>query len=261
MKRTPWQIQRAVIFALVVRELQTRFGGRLIGLFWVLAEPLLHIGAILMVRVVLRQRFEGVMLDMPVYLVVAMIPFFMSRNIWFRVMDGASANIGLFGYRQVKPFDAFIARPIIELCLYTMVFVVLMAGFGWYGMRFLPVRPLEFLGVVLVFVVLGFGLGLISAVITRQVPAAAIAIRLFALPLYLLSGVLMRIDSLPPAIQQYLVWNPMLHLVELTRWAYFPSYRPLWSINIEYPLIWTFVVIGLGVSLYRLRRQELLSRA
>jgi capsular polysaccharide transport system permease protein len=261
MKRTPWQIQRAVIFALVVRELQTRFGGRLLGLFWVLLEPMLHIGAILLIRVVLRERFAGVMLDMPVYLVVAMIPFFLFRNIWFRVMDGASANVGLFGYRQVKPFDAFVARPIIELVLYTMVFIVFMAAFGWYGMRFLPARPLEFMAVVLVFVVMGFGLGLISAVLTRELPAASIAIRLFALPLYILSGVLIRIDNLPPAIQAYLVWNPLLHLVELTRWAYFPSYKPLWSINIEYPLMWTFIVMGLGVTLYRLRRRELLSRA
>ncbi|HSI56065.1 MAG TPA: kpsM protein, partial [Ideonella sp.] len=76
MKRTSWQIQRAVIFALVVRELQTRFGGRLIGLFWVIAEPMVHISIILLIRVVLRQRFSGVMLDSAVYLTVAMIPFF-----------------------------------------------------------------------------------------------------------------------------------------------------------------------------------------
>jgi capsular polysaccharide transport system permease protein len=261
MKRTPWQIQRAVIFALVVRELQTRFGGRMIGLFWVILEPLLHITVILLMRAVLRQRFSGVMLDTVVYLTVAMIPFFMFRNIWFRVMDGARANTGLFAYRQVKPFDAFIARPIIEFCLYAMVFVVMMAGFGWYGYEYLPVRPLEYLGVVLLFMITGFGLGLISAVLTRELPAAAIAIRLISFPLYVLSGVIIRIDNLPPEIQPYLLYNPMLHLVELSRWAYFPSYRPMWAINLEYPLAFAFVVTFLGVTMYRLRRRELLSRA
>lgn len=261
MKRTPWQIQRAVIFALVVRELQTRFGGRMIGLLWVITEPILHISIILLMRVVLRQRFEGVMLDTAVYLTVAMIPFFMFRNIWFRVMDGARANTGLFAYRQVKPFDAFLARPIIEFCLYAMVFVVMMAAFGWYGYEFLPVRPLEYLGVVLLFMLTGFGLGLISAVLTREIPGAAVAIRLVSLPLYILSGVILRIENLPPEIQPYLLYNPMLHLVELSRWAYFSSYRPMWAINLEYPLTFTFIVVGLGVTLYRLRRLELLTRA
>ena len=30
-KRSPWEIQRAVIFALFIRELQTRMGGRWLG--------------------------------------------------------------------------------------------------------------------------------------------------------------------------------------------------------------------------------------
>jgi len=261
MKRTSWQIQRAVIFALVVRELQTRFGGRLIGLFWVIVEPMLHISIILLIRVVLRERFSGVMLDSAVYLTVAMIPFFIFRNVWFRVMEGANANAGLFGYRQVKPFDAFVARVIIELVLYAMVFVVMMAGFGWYGYEYLPARPLEFMAVVLIFAAFGFGLGLISAVAGHQLPALRTFIRLTSMPLYLLSGVVLPISNLPPSVQAYLIWNPLLHLVELTRWAYFPSFHPLWEINFEYPLAWTFVVVGIGFSLYRLRRLELQTRS
>lgn len=261
MKRTSWQIQRAVIFALVVRELQTRFGGRLIGLFWVIAEPMVHISVILLIRVVLRQRFSGVMLDSAVYLTVAMIPFFVFRNIWFRVMEGANANAGLFGYRQVKPFDAFVARVIIEVVLYSIVFVVMMAGFGWYGYEYLPAMPLEFMGVVLIYLAMGFGLGLISAVGAHELPALRTFIRLSSMPLYLLSGVVLPISNLPPAIQAYLVWNPLLHLVELSRWAYFPSYHPLWQINFEYPLAWAFALMGIGVMMYRLRRLELQTRA
>ena len=42
--RSPWQIQRSVVFALLLREVKGRFGGRLIGGFWVLFEPLVHLG-------------------------------------------------------------------------------------------------------------------------------------------------------------------------------------------------------------------------
>ena len=39
-------------------------------------------------------------------IVVAMLPYFILRNIWFRMMSAVDANAGLFSYRQVKPADA-----------------------------------------------------------------------------------------------------------------------------------------------------------
>ncbi|HSI56529.1 MAG TPA: hypothetical protein VLA16_03155, partial [Ideonella sp.] len=62
-------------------------------------------------------------------------------------------------------------------------------------------------------------------------------------------------------IQVYLLWNPLLHLVELTRWAYFPSYQPLWEVNAGYPLAVAFAVMGIGVMMYRQRRLQLQTRA
>ena len=90
MKRSSWQIQKAVVFALILRELKTRFGGRMIGLLWVLFEPITNIALMLVMRILIRDRYAGVMIDIVVYLVVAMIPFFAFRNIWFRMMGAES---------------------------------------------------------------------------------------------------------------------------------------------------------------------------
>lgn len=261
MKRSSWQIQKAVVFALILRELKTRFGNRLVGLFWVLFEPMANIAVMLILRVVVRQRSTGVMIEPAVYLVIAMIPFFIFRNIWFRMMNAIDGNAGLFGYRQVKPADAMAARAIMEVVLYTMIFVAFMLIFAWMDYRWLPDKPLEYLGVVAVFVTWGIGAGLMSAVGVKKFPAINTFLQLTSFPLYITSGVLIPITTFPPLAIQILMWNPLLHLVELSRWAFFSTYHPLMGVNLEYPLVVGMVMLFLGVSLFFVNRQRVLLRS
>ena len=100
-KRTAWDIQRAVFLALFVRELKTRFGGRWLGVFWVLLEPTAHLAMLLVIFAFIRHRLlPG--LEFPVFLLTGLVPFFVFRNLTLRGMDSVDSNRGLFGYRQVK---------------------------------------------------------------------------------------------------------------------------------------------------------------
>jgi capsular polysaccharide transport system permease protein len=261
MKRSSWQIQKAVILAMLLRELKTRFGGRFVGLIWVLFEPMANIAMMLALKVVLRERFAGVQIDVPVYLVIAMIPFFIFRNIWYRMMTAIQGNAGLFGYRQVKPADAMAARAIMETVIYLMIFCAFLLIFLWMDYQVLPRRPLEYMGIVCVFILFGIGLGLLSAVGVRKFPALATFLQLISFPLYITSGVLIPITSFPPLVIQILMWNPMLHLVELSRWAYFPTYHPLMGVNLEYPLACALTALFLGTMLFFVNRRRVLQRA
>lgn len=260
MKRSSWQIQKAVILAMMLRELKTRFGGRFVGLFWVLFEPMANIAMMLALKVVLRERFAGVQIDVPVYLVIAMIPFFIFRNIWYRMMTAIQGNAGLFGYRQVKPADAMAARAIMETVIYLMIFCAFLLIFLWMDYQVLPRQPLEYMGIVSVFILFGIGLGLMSAVGVRKFPALATFLQLTSFPLYITSGVLIPITSFPPLVIQILMWNPMLHLVELSRWAYFPTYHPLMGVNLEYPLACALTALFLGTMLFFVNRRRVLQR-
>jgi capsular polysaccharide transport system permease protein len=260
MTRTSWQIEKAVVFALILRELKTRFGNRLVGLFWVLFEPMANIASVLILRVIVRQRFAGVQIEPAVYLVVAMLPFFIFRNIWFRMMNAVGANSGLFGYRQVKPADAMASRTIMETIMYVMIWVAFMLVFAWMGYRFVPYRPIEYMGMVAMFIIWGVGLGLLSAVGVHKLPALNTFLQLLSFPLYITSGVLIPINSFPATVIAILEWNPLLHMVELTRWAFFPTYHPLMGVNAMYPLVWGMVFLFLGVSLFFVNRQKLLLR-
>jgi capsular polysaccharide transport system permease protein len=259
-KRPPAEIEKAVIFALVMRELKTRFGNRLIGLFWVLFEPTAYIYLLLTVRSVLRAHYLGPTLEYPVYHVVAMIPYFVFRSIWFRVMDAAASNQGLFAYRQVKPFDAMIARAGLEMYVYVGVFFCVLGTLAWFGLKFFPDDPVTYIWCWVIQYFLGFGFGEFFMVLTHGRPHAKVFVRLLAMAMYLLSGILIPLAQFPPDVQYWLMLNPTANLVEIERVAYYHEYVPIPGTSMFYVLMWTIALLAAGHVLYRLNRLKLLRR-
>lgn len=256
--RSAWAVQRSVLFALILRELKTRFGGQWLGALWTLGEPLVHVAAMLLILGYWRHRLlPGV--DYVMFLVTGLVPFFMFRSLGLRLMAAVDSNMGLFAYRQVKPFDTLISRAVLETSIYSFVYVALLMGLGWYGFDVIPDRPLELMGVSAIFLVIGFGLGTALAVLTDTAPQARALVRLAFWPLYLVSCVILPVQTLPPEIRQWLLWNPVLHALELLRGYYFSGYRPLEETSLSYVVFTALVTLALGLSLYRVRRHRLVA--
>lgn len=258
LARGPWAIQRSVLFALLLRELKTRFGGQWLGAVWTIGEPLVHVGLMLLILGYWRHRLlPGV--DYVMFLITGLVPFFMFRSLALRVMGAVDANMGLFAYRQVKPFDALISRAALETGLYSIVYVVLLAMLAWLGLDVLPDRPLELIGVSALFLVSGFGLGTMLAVLTDDATQVRSFVRLAFWPLYLLSCVILPVQTLPPDVRKWLLWNPILHALELLRGFYFTGYRPLPEASLAYVGFFALGTLALGLSLYRVRRHRLVA--
>lgn len=256
--RSPWQIQRAVLYAIIVRELQTRFGGRWLGAIWFVLEPLAHVLLLLAVFGFLHRRVAPGM-PYPVFLVTGLLPFFAFRSVATRLMDAVDANRGLFAYRQVKPMDAFVSRALLELGLYSTVYIVTLALLAWIGFDALPARPLEMLGILAALIVFGVALGVIFAVATDEVPQLRPFVRMAFFPLYFLSGVIFPVRAIPPEYIPLLLWNPLLHFVELARAFFFERYALLPGIDHGYALAWPIFSLALALALYRARRLRLVA--
>lgn len=254
-RRSALQIQRSVLFALVVRELRARVQGRWLGLLWMLAEPLAHV-LLLVALFGFRRGFGTTNVELPVFLVTGLLPFFMFRNLARRLPQAVRANRGLFAYRQVLPFDAMLARAIVEVGLYGAVYLVALALLGWLGYHWLPSAPLELIAVGLTLVGLGTALGFVLAVAVHERPRVDTVVGLAFIPLYLLSGVIFPLHNLAPEIREWLLWNPVLHLVELFRACSISAYQPLPGVALGYPLAVTIVLAALAMSLYRVFRHD-----
>lgn len=259
-KRSSWEIQVTVVYALLLRELKTRFGGKLVGLFWVLFEPVLNIFILLFVRAVLRTRAIGPTIEYPVYHVVAMIPYFIFRSSWFRAMEAVSGNVGLFAYRQVKPMDAVVARVVLEAIIYFFVFLCVLGTLAWFGMKFLPDDPLLYIACWFTNILLGVGLGECCLVLTHGRHNAKAIVRLMSMPLYLLSGILLPLKSFPPDVLYWLMLNPTANLVEMERVAYYNEYTPAKGATLGYPIMCGLVLLAVGHALYRINHRKLTRR-
>ncbi len=256
--RSAWQIQKSVVFALFLRELKTRFGAYRFGYVWLLLEPLAHVLALSLIFGLFRDRaLFGI--DFPVFIVTGVVPFLMFKNIALRVMDGVDANRGLFAYRQIKPMDTFVARALLDAFLGVTVFALILAGMAWVGLD-VPLRdPFGVVFLFAAFVLAGLGLGMVLCVVTWYLPEAKTLIRIAFLPLYLLSGIIFPVAALPAEFLPYLLWNPLLHAVELLRGAFFGAYHVLPDISLLFVWLTTLALLYLGLAWYRTKRFALVT--
>lgn len=257
-KRPALRVQRDVLFALIVREAHTRVGGQWVGAIWTLIEPLAHTMLFVTLYGILVTS-QGPVADYPVFLAVGMVSFFFFQNLESRLMDGIESNRGVFSYRQVRPIDVLLARAVIEFGMNLLVSLFTISLLGWLGYPVLPNDPLGVVGVNLLIAGLGTAYGIVLASLVHDRPRVKSMVRMTALPLYLSSGVMFKVDLLPREYIEILLWNPMLHLVELSRHAFMDSYTPTPGVNPFYPLMTTLVFLAWGLTLYRAKRHQLVA--
>ncbi|MDS1309447.1 ABC transporter permease [Marinobacter xiaoshiensis] len=258
--RTPWQITIGVWQALFLREAVARISADRVAWLWLLAEPIAHVLLLVWVRTLIgRVRLVPGAEYIP-WLVVGITTFIMFRNQMNRGMEAISANRGLFAYRQVQPVDTVIARCGLEGILSTLVFSLIILLFSLAGYHLLPQHPLQVLHAWLAVWVFGAGVAMIFSVIVTSLPEAGKFIRMVMFPLYFLSGVMIPVQYFPHELQQYLIYNPMLHAIELLRTGIFEAYRPVSGISFLYLHYWVWGSLFLGLLLQLRFRQRLLAQ-
>lgn len=257
-RRSAWDVQRAVLFALLLREMKARVGGQWVGAVWTLIEPLTHV----MIIVTILGFLRGVVIpgiEYPVFLVTGLLPYFLFQHLALRLMDGIDANRGLFSYRQVKPLDTLISRAAVEGLMNLSVYAFSLGLLAWLGFHVVPHSLLDALGANALMALLGTGVGVLSAVLTHDRPRLRSFVRMSMLPLYFASGVIFRVDLLPREYLDWLLLNPMLHLVELSRHAFIAAYVPTQGVNALYPALFGLTVMALALLLYRAERLRLVT--
>lgn len=250
--RSHYQIQLDVIYALLLRELSSRFGKSRGGFIWVMVEPIAHLVVPVITFGFIRQRMvPGV--EYPVFLAYGFLPFLLFKAVCLQIVDGVNAAQGLLSYRQVMLTDVFIARAIAYAVIQAIVFTVVLAGLALLGYDVLPVRPLEFAGVLGLTALFAFGLGVVFAALASLIPDSRSLIHVIFMPLYFISGILFPVTRFPDEWVRLMAFNPVLHIVELTRTMALDGYVAVKYTTLFYPAALALVTTMIGLMLYRLR--------
>lgn len=146
-----------VIFAILIRELKTRFGIYGLGYLWAVVEPLIGIAIFVGIRGILtgslRQRADKIIyhVDYPLFLAAGLVPFFMFRHSVGQIIHSIEANKGLFYYQPVKPIDAMFVRWILEGIIFVFVWISVFTILYFIGFKTEIKDPLSLLGIYILF--------------------------------------------------------------------------------------------------------------
>lgn len=257
--RSSAKIVKSVLFALILREMRGMFGARRFGAFWMFFEPVMQIGLIMAMF-----SFRSVTLtsgiEMPLFFMTGMIPFFLLRNVVTKGMEAVNANRALFGYKQIKPFDTVVARTLMEAALYACVYVIFMfiLGFG-FGYDVSIRDPIKWTVVIVIGLAFSFSLGLLFCILGEMLEESKVVVKILFFPLYLISGVIFPIWIFPEEVLNWLLWNPYLHIIDELRLATFDYYPDHPGVSVLYPLKATMLMLLLAMGLYRIRRLKLIA--
>lgn len=249
-RRSALTAQLSVIHALVLREMQLRFGESKLGYLWLVGEPLLLAFGISAVHWVTGHDIG----DIPVFLFYALgySPFFMFRAIVNRNATAVTGSSNLLFHQNIKVNDLTISRTVMEAaaCITVVMLIVCFAIFidgAW------PAHPGLF--------VLGL---LLSAIVSHGFSSLLAALVVFYEPLermihpltYLMmpfSGAFLMMSSVTPEYRQILLWNPMVHVHEAIRHAQWGD-RLVSYYDISYVLLWALILNLLGIAALRAAR-------
>jgi len=246
--RTSWQVTRSVWHALFMREAIARTTADRMAWFWMLAEPVAMIGLMVLVRTVIfgstRTIYGAGFIE---WLVVGLFGFYLFRESLVRSLGVINAARALFTFRQVKSVDPVLIRVLFDGILRTTVFVIFILIGGLLELDAVADDPLLALWYWLSLWLLGAGFALFFSVAGHLVPEVARVIKLISLPLMLTSGVIIPLSYLPSEVQAVLLYNPVVHALELLRSGFFEAYTISPYISVSY--LWTWVLLSFTAGL------------
>ncbi|WP_375055679.1 ABC transporter permease [Zobellella sp. DQSA1] len=248
--RSSWQVTRNVWHAMFMREALARTMSDRFAAFWMLAEPVLFVMIMIGVRQLLGRVRVIAGADFIPWLLVGLMTFFLFRDGMTRAMGAINANKALFAYRQVKPVDTVLVRCALEGLLKTMVLVILLVGAALLGHDTFPDNPLGTLFIWGSVWLLGTGIGLVVSVGATLIPEVEKIVRMMAIPLMLISGAILPVNFLRHDIQEFVLYNPILHGIELIRLQFFHRYVTLSGVDLLYLYYWALGSIALGLLLH-----------
>lgn len=248
-------VEVRVISALVLREARTRFGKSRLGYTWALLEPIsyvLSIAALFM----MGGRSPSIGSSFAEFLLTGIVPFMAFRDTTNRLTGAISANRSLLMFPIVRNTDVIAGRASLEILTQAFLVMILFAGFAAVGLAGMPDDLLGFLKGFGALILLGLGVGTMSAVGSIVVPNWDALFGMVMRVLFFTSGAFFALDQMPTTIARYLAWNPVIHGVEWVRAGYFLSYKAT-HLDREYILVWGVVTLTLGLLWERAARRRI----
>ncbi len=255
--RKQLNVWKSVLFALFLREMQSQFNDKL-GLAWAFIEPFAFIFGLSYMRS-LMSGGEVHTIPILIYMMVGMI-FIQSFLTPLNKVAGAfKKNKPLYAFRQVQPVSGLIVAGFMEFTIKVTVVLLAMVTLYLLGIDASVHNPLLLLSLFLLLWLFTVSLSCIIGIATAFVPEVSKIINVITRPLFFISCVFFSLQDFPPEYWHWLTWNPLVHFIELARYACYESYGDS-GVSFNYAAGSTFVFFFFAACLYHLNWKGILSR-
>ena len=246
------------ITALILREMSTRYGKNPGGYLWAFLEPL---GAILVLSIAFSVLFRnpGLGSSFILFYATGFVPFWVYQQVSSTVSRAIVFSRPLLMYPIVRWTDAIFARAILNSLTAIFAGYIIIGVFVILEDVHVVVRVIPALSAVLLALYLGFGIGVLNCALMGLWPTWGIVWSIITRPLFIVSGVLFLFDHLPLFAREILVWNPLVHVIGLSRVGFYPTYNPNY-ISVLYVLTWATVTTLVGMILMARYHRYILNR-
>jgi capsular polysaccharide transport system permease protein len=215
--------QFSITFALIVREMTTRYGNKFGGYMWAVLDPVLTI-AILTTVFSAVAHIPPLGRSFTLFFATGYAAFYMYRSTSDQVSSAVEANRALLNYPVVHPYDTILGRIVLQIATLFVVNVLLFSGIylvtPFDGINLGPI----FLASIIA-ILLGAGVGASNIVWFHLSSTYQQVWGIINRPAFIVSGVFFLPESVPNPFREVLLWNPLVHIIGLFRQGFYPTYR------------------------------------
>ena len=256
-ERSTIKVWGDVIFAIFLREIKSKFSDKL-GIIWAVISPLSFILMMSSMRGVLGGETTH---SMPNFFFMAYGLVYIQLLISTISAAGGAIqkNKSLFAFRQVQPISSIIACCGLELLIKIFVIIPIFLFAAFLRLEIQIADPLEVILNLIKVWLIGMSIGtlfsLASCYVTEVTKIQSLLIR----PLLFISGTFFSLQDFHPSIWPYLDWNPILHAIELSRQAAYPTFGAV-GVSDFYLDISTLVCVFFALACYHISWKQAISR-
>ena len=212
------------IAALILREMGTTSGRTSGGYLWAILEPAAGI-ALLTLVFSLMMRSPPLGTSFPVFYATGILPFLLYNDVSGKLAQAIRFSKPLLAYPRLTFVDALIARFVLSFLTQVMVFcAVSTAVLAMSDGRSAP-HAVPILYAILMAAALGIGVGTMNCFLFSMFPTWARVWGVLTRPMFLISGIFYTFESLPRIHQEWLWYNPVVHVVGQMRRGFYPTYE------------------------------------
>ncbi|WP_164840175.1 ABC transporter permease [Sinorhizobium meliloti] len=244
-----------VVAAMIVREMSTRFGRKPGGYVWALLEPA---GYIAMMTVIF-----GALARAPA-LGTSFILFFATGYLGYQLYQAkvaylsaaVRANKALLSYPNVAPIDTISARFILQTATTSLVSVFVFSAIFITLPSVPQINWAHIIEAEGAAALLSLGVGLFNSVMFIRHALYEQIYGIVMRPMFLLSGVFFLPDNMAPPYRDFLMYNPICHIIMLFRTGFYPEYRAI-GLDSSYLYEVAAVALMVGLLVFTLSRRTL----